>query len=67
MAHVQGVRSVQVSGNVLVSGADDKIVFIWNLKEGQCELILKGHEGGINGLHLVGIYSSSSPFKRKQF
>ena len=60
-AHVNGVRCLQVTGNTMVSGASgepnhclpkvdfypDKIIFVWNLALAQCELILKGHEGGV--------------------
>jgi len=46
-AHMNGVRCLQFYGSTLVSGASDKIVFIWNMNEGQCEFILKGHEGTV--------------------
>lgn len=53
-AHVNGVRCLQIVGNTLVSGGADKNLFVWNLLQNQCELILKGHEGGIFGIHAVG-------------
>jgi hypothetical protein len=46
-AHVNGVRCLQANGDRLISGASDKIIFVWSISQAQCELILKGHESGV--------------------
>jgi hypothetical protein len=32
-AHVHGVRCLQVSGDTLISGGSDKLIFVWSVKQ----------------------------------
>jgi WD40 repeat protein len=53
--HGRWVRSVAVSpgGEWAASGADDKLIKIWDLKTGDCRATLKGHTDGIRSVAIT--------------
>lgn len=55
-AHTEGILTMQVSGNLLVTGGLDKTVRIWDIEKGKCTRILVGHTAPVLWLQLSGEY-----------
>lgn len=45
------------TGNTFVSGSCDKLVFIWDMRSGQCVQSFEGHESDVNSVRLLVSYS----------
>eukprot|EP01133_Synstelium_polycarpum_P003894 gene3894-4504_t len=52
--HQEGVWGVQFHGSTLVSGAEDGVMKIWDINEGECMHTLAGHNDVINSFHFEG-------------
>ncbi|KAL2919657.1 E3 ubiquitin-protein ligase traf7 [Polyrhizophydium stewartii] len=52
-SHSGKVYSLEVYGNLLISGSSDQTIKLWNLQTSECVMTLTGHSAGINSLSLL--------------
>eukprot|EP00039_Didymoeca_costata_P007198 m.97229 g.97229 ORF g.97229 m.97229 type:complete len:1094 (+) comp13585_c0_seq4:449-3730(+) len=60
--HEGAVTSIDVSKNrgILVTGSNDATLRLWNLKEGLCNNVLRGHEEAVVAVHANNMHVASS-------
>ncbi|KAL4947972.1 hypothetical protein BDW69DRAFT_177375 [Aspergillus filifer] len=47
VGHTAAVNAIQINGDEIVSASGDRLIKIWNVRDGVCQRTLMGHEKGI--------------------
>ncbi|KAL4945369.1 hypothetical protein BDV06DRAFT_219340 [Aspergillus oleicola] len=47
LGHTAAVNAIQINGDEIVSASGDRLIKIWNVRDGICQRTLVGHEKGI--------------------